>query len=73
MDYMCKVPYALVVGILMYVMIYTRLDIAHSMGVVSRYMNNPGKEHWMEVNWILRYWRGTTNQALHFGGSNISL
>ena len=36
-------------------------------------MNNPGKEHWMEIKWILRYLRGTTNQALCFGGSNIAL
>eukprot|EP00253_Pinus_taeda_P031249 PITA_31249 len=43
------------------------------MGVVSRYMNNPGKEHWMAVKWIFRCLRGTTNQALCFGCSNISL
>ena len=73
MDYMSKVPYASTVGSLMYAMVYTRLDIAHAVGVVSRYMNNPEKEHWMAVKWILRYLRGTTNQALCFGGSNISL
>jgi len=27
----------------------------------------------MEVKWILRYFRGTKNQALCFGGSNIYL
>ena len=27
----------------------------------------------MTVKWILRYLKGTTNQALCFGGSNISL
>ena len=27
----------------------------------------------MAVKWILRYLRGTTNQALCFGGSNIAL
>eukprot|EP00253_Pinus_taeda_P016872 PITA_16872 len=73
MDYMSKVPYASAVGSLMYAMVYTRLDIAHAVGVVSRYMNNPGKEHWMAVKWILKYLKGTTNQALCFGGSNISL
>eukprot|EP00253_Pinus_taeda_P002364 PITA_02364 len=73
MDYMSKVPYASTVGSLMYAMVCTRLDIAHAVGVVSRYMNNPGKEHWMAVKWILRYLKGTTNQALCFDGSNISL
>jgi hypothetical protein len=55
MDYMSKVPYASAVGSLMYAMVCTRPDIAHAVGVVSRYMNNPGKEHWMAVKWILRY------------------
>ena len=45
MDYMSKIPYASVVGSLMYAMVYTRPDIAHAVGVVSGYMNNPGKEH----------------------------
>eukprot|EP00253_Pinus_taeda_P027936 PITA_27936 len=73
MDYMSKVPYASAVGSLMYAMVCTRPDIAHAVGVVSRYMTNPGKEHWMAVKWILRYLKGTTDQALCFGGSNISL
>jgi len=70
---MSKVPYASTIGSLMYAIVFTRLDIVHAMGVVSRYMNNLGKEHWMAVKWILRYLRGTTNQALCFSGSNISL
>ena len=36
-------------------------------------MNNPGKEHWKAVHWILRYLRGTTSHALCFGGSDIVL
>jgi hypothetical protein len=47
-DYMSKVLYSSAVGSLMYAMVCTRPDIAHVVGVVSRYMNNPGKEHWME-------------------------
>ena len=57
----------------MYAMVCTRTDIAHAMGVVSGYMNNPSKEHWKEVQWILRYLRGTNSHALCFGGSNIVL
>ncbi|XP_069152073.1 uncharacterized protein [Solanum lycopersicum] len=34
-----------------------RPDIAHVVGVVSRYMVNPGKEHWEAVKWLLRYLR----------------
>eukprot|EP00253_Pinus_taeda_P016429 PITA_16429 len=45
-DYMSRIPYANVVGCLMYAMVCTRPDISHAVGVVSRYMANPGKEHW---------------------------
>ena len=72
-DKMSKVPYASTVGSLMYAMVCTRLDIAHVVGVVSRYMNDLGKEHWMEVKWILRYLRGTTSHSLFFVGSITSL
>ena len=44
-EYMSKVPYASAVGSLMYAMVCTRPDISQAVGVVSRYMHDPGKEH----------------------------
>ena len=44
-DYMSKVPYASAIGSLMYAMVCTRPDIAHAVGVVSRFLNDPRKEH----------------------------
>ncbi|XP_070029226.1 secreted RxLR effector protein 161-like [Nicotiana sylvestris] len=38
---MSRVPYANVVGSLMYAMICTRPDISHNIGVVSKYMHDP--------------------------------
>ena len=70
---MSKVPYSLVVGSLVYGMVCKRPDIAHAVGIVSRYMNNPSKENWKEVQWILRYLRGITSHALCFGGSDTVL
>lgn len=64
---MLKVPYASTVGSLMYAMVCTRPDIAHAVGVVSRFLSNPGKEHWAAVKWILRYLRGTSKVCLYFG------
>ena len=46
---MMKVPYASVVGSLMYAMVCTRPDIGYAVRVVSRFMSNPGKEHWNAV------------------------
>jgi hypothetical protein len=43
------------------------------VGVVSRYMNNPGKEHWEEVKWIIRYLKVISTHALCFGCSDIVL
>ena len=64
---MSKVPYSSAVGSLMYAMVCTRPDIAHAVGVVSRFLSNPGKEHWEAVKWILRYLRGTSRVCLCFG------
>jgi len=51
----------------MYAIICTRLDIAYTVGVVSRFLMNPEKEHWLVVKWILRYLRGTYKKRLCFG------
>jgi hypothetical protein len=72
-EYMSRVLYSSAVGNLMYAMVCTRPDIAHAVGVVSMYMNNPGKEHWEAVKWMLRYLRGTATHALCFGGSDTFL
>ncbi|GKA12505.1 hypothetical protein Tco_0692051 [Tanacetum coccineum] len=42
-------------------------DIAYAVSVVSRYLTNPGKNHWEAVKWILRYLRGNTNVGLVYG------
>ena len=45
MDHMSKVPCASAIGSLMYAMVCTRPDIAHAVGVVSRFMSRFGKKH----------------------------
>ena len=59
---MAKVPYALACGSLMYTMVAMRPDIAYAMGVVSKFMSNPGKKHWEAVKSILRYLNGTMDR-----------
>ncbi|XP_070003518.1 secreted RxLR effector protein 161-like [Nicotiana sylvestris] len=63
---MSRVPYTNVVGSLMYAMVCTRPDIAQVVRVISRYMHNPGKEHWQGVKWILRYIHNTVDVWLVF-------
>nr|KYP59970.1 Retrovirus-related Pol polyprotein from transposon TNT 1-94 [Cajanus cajan] len=68
-----RVPYASAVGSLMYAMVCTRPYIAHAVGTVSRFLSNPGREHWNSVKWILRYLHGTVDMKLCFGGDKPTL
>jgi len=61
---MSRVPYASAVSSLMYAMVYTRPDIAHAVGVLSRFMSKPGKEHWIAVKQVFRYLHGTSDYGL---------
>ncbi|KAK8948464.1 hypothetical protein KSP39_PZI005002 [Platanthera zijinensis] len=58
------VPYASTVCSLMYLMVCTSPDIAQAVGVVSRFMHDPGQGHWQAVKWILRYLKGTVDVGL---------
>ncbi|KAH9687241.1 Integrase catalytic domain-containing protein [Citrus sinensis] len=73
MKEMSQVPYASALRSLMLAMICTRLDITQVVRVVSRYMANPGREHWKTVNKILRHIRGSSNVALCYGGSKFTV
>jgi len=70
--YMEGIPYANVVGSLMYVMVCIHPDIAHAVSLVSRFMANPGKAHWQALKWILRYIRGSLGRVLVYGGARNS-
>ena len=65
---MSRVPYVSVVGSLMYAMVCTRPDIAHIVGVLSKYMSKQRKEHWIVVKSVFRYLRGTTEHAICYQG-----
>lgn len=66
---MKNVLHASTIGSLMYAMVCTRLDIAHSVGVLNWFLSNPDKEHWAAVKWIPRYLRRTAKSCLCFGNS----
>ena len=43
--HMSSVPYVNVVGIIMYPMVYTYLDISHIINMVNKFVKNLGKLH----------------------------
>ena len=68
-DEMRLKPYLALVGALLYLMCSTRPDIAHAVGMLSRFMQNPGEKHWMAAKRVLRYLKGTKHQGLTLGGT----
>ncbi|GAA0161871.1 hypothetical protein LIER_18089 [Lithospermum erythrorhizon] len=52
---MQKIPYASVVGSLMYAQVCTRPDITFIVGVLGRYLSNPNIDHWKVVKRVIRY------------------
>ena len=57
--------YRSIIGSLRY-LVNTRPDIAYSVGIVSRFMEAPGKEHWAAVKRIVRYIAGTLDYGCRF-------
>ncbi|GJR61585.1 hypothetical protein Tco_1503747 [Tanacetum coccineum] len=66
------VPYASTVGSIMYDVRCTRLDIAFSQNLTSRYQQNPSESHWIAVKNILKYLRNTRDMFLVYGGDSTT-
>ena len=52
---MQKIPYASTIGSLMYVQVYTHLNIAYIIGMLGRYLSNPRNDHWIVAKRVMRY------------------
>ena len=61
-----KSIYQQAIGYLTYVSTATRPDIAAAVVTLSQFMTNPSKEHWMGMNGMLRYIKGTLSYRLKF-------
>ena len=67
---MALIPYRQIVGQLVYLSRTTRLDISQAVGVVCRYLHNPGQEHWKAVQKILAYLKKIPDLPLVLGGNS---
>lgn len=70
--HMKNVPYSNATGSIMYSMVSTRPDIAYGLGLVSRFMSKPSREHWQAVKWLLRYLKGSAKLKLMYSGNEQS-
>jgi hypothetical protein len=73
LEEMRRNPYRSIVGSLMYAMIATRPDLAVAVGTLSRYLENPGMQHWNQAKRVLRYLKSTQNVGLEFKSKEGSL
>ena len=69
-EQMRMIPYASVVGSLMYAQVCTRPDIAYIAGMLGRYQTNPGLDHWKAAKKVLRYLQGTKDYKLTYRRSD---
>ncbi|KAL1564721.1 Integrase catalytic domain-containing protein [Salvia divinorum] len=61
---MSDIPYANIIGSIMYTMVCTRPDLSHAVSVTSRFMADHGREHWLALKWILRYLKKSANYGI---------
>ncbi|GAB2268162.1 hypothetical protein Dimus_038698 [Dionaea muscipula] len=59
-----NIPYARLVGSLMYAQVCTRPDISFAVSMLSRYQSNAGHEHWVAGKKVLRYLKQTRDHML---------
>ncbi|RVW75833.1 Retrovirus-related Pol polyprotein from transposon TNT 1-94 [Vitis vinifera] len=63
---MQKILYASAVGSLMYAQVCTRPDIAYIVGMLGRYLSNPGMDHWRAAKRVMRYLQRTKEYMLTY-------
>ena len=63
-----QLRYSQIIGSLMYLASATRPDIAYAVSKLSRFVANPGDDHWRALERVMRYLVGTMNYGIHYSG-----
>ena len=61
------VPYRELVGSLMHLTVATRPDLAYIVSILSKYLENPSREHWTAAKRVLKYLAGTVDIGIVYG------
>ena len=67
---MQQIPYASAIGSLMYAQVCTHPDIAYIVGMLGRYLSNPGNDHWIAAKRVMRHLQRTKDYMLTSRKSN---
>ncbi|KAI5116411.1 hypothetical protein M0805_000584 [Coniferiporia weirii] len=70
---MKHVPYSALVGCILYLVIWSRPDLAHTAMALSQFSANPGNAHWTAAKHVLRYLAGTKDYGLVLGGKGDNI
>ena len=60
------------VGSLLYIASWTRVDIAYAVSELSRFVANPGKSHLEAAKGVFRYLKSTMDFAIEYGRPRVS-
>ena len=63
-----QLRYSQIIGSLMYLASATRPDIAFAVSKLSRFVSNPGDDHWQALERVMRYLVGTMDYGIHYSG-----
>nr|CAE02382.2 OSJNBb0080H08.8 [Oryza sativa Japonica Group] len=63
-----QLRYSQIIGSLMYLANATRPDISFAVSKLSRFVSNPGDDHWQTLERVMRYLKGTMSYAIHYTG-----
>ena len=65
--------YASTVGSSVYVLMCTRLDLANTVGVLSKFQSNLGKSHWQGVKQVFHYLKCIKSYVLTYQVDELQL
>ena len=63
-----QLRYSQIIVSLMYLASATRPNISFVVSKLSRFMSNPGTDHWHALERIMRYLVGTYSYGIHYSG-----
>nr|CAE03674.1 OSJNBa0042N22.18 [Oryza sativa Japonica Group]CAE76045.1 B1248C03.4 [Oryza sativa Japonica Group] len=61
-----QLRYSQIIGSLMYLASAMRPDISFAASKLSRFVSNPGDDHWQALERVMRYLKGTMSYGIHY-------
>ena len=63
-----QLRYSQIIGSLIYLPSVTRPHISFAVSKLSRFVSNPGDDHWHALERVMRYLKGIMSYGIHYAG-----